>query len=294
MRSPAAGLLFAATLLTTPAHTDDAPGGSEARGLDPALQRTRPRRLGAQDPGLRRGRQLRSHLPRRERGPQGLVRSLRLVQGPLRPPLLRTGLLALHPGCGVSIRGRAGAGRPGLGLPEQRAHDSRPARGDHGQGPGLPDLHRGAAPRRTRLREAADREPLHAGHERGHGRPAHHRALHQLELEDLRRRRVGEGRGRGPRKRPRGASGQRRAGAPLREAADRRGSRVGLRSRGEAGREAPVRGLDLPPVREPPRGVSQGGAARPRGLHGPQGPELPALLRRGRLPRPASTSPDYS
>ena len=142
-----------------------------------------------------------------------VLRSLRQVRRPLRPSLLRTGVLALPSGRGVQVRGRAGEGRSRLGLSEQRPHDPRPARRDHGQGPGLPDLDRGAAARRPRVGKADDRQPVHAGDERGHGRAAHHRALHQLELEDLRRRRVGAGRGRGPRERPGDAPGGGRAGA---------------------------------------------------------------------------------
>ena len=58
---------------------------------------------------------------------------------------------------------------------------------------------------------AADRQPVHAGHEHRDGREARHPALQRVEVEDLQRRPVGDGRGRGPRQRHDQAFRQRRA-----------------------------------------------------------------------------------
>ena len=87
----------------------------------------------------------------------------------------------------------------------------------------FPISHRGAAAGRPRRRQAADdREPLHAGHERRHERPAVHPALRQLDLEDVRRRPVGARRGRGPRRRTRPAHRRRSDRARVQQAPDRR------------------------------------------------------------------------
>ena len=71
----------------------------------------------------------------------------------------------------------AGAG-PGLAWALRNngimAHGQSAA--EHGAQPGLPDLARGAAPRRPRSRTAHDGEPLHAGHERPLRRLARSRA----------------------------------------------------------------------------------------------------------------------
>ena len=122
--------------------------------------------------------------------------------------------------------------RSRLGDPQQRADDPLAGSEDDAQGSGFPDLDRGAAARRAGRRQAADDgEPVHAGDEYRHGREAPDGALHQLEVEDLRRRSVGARRGAGARRRADPAHGRRGDGAGVHEAADRRRLRLADRSR---------------------------------------------------------------
>ena len=98
-----------------------------------------------------------------------------------------------------------------------------PVGAEHGAEPGLPHLARGAAPRWPQRRQAAvDGEPLHAGHERPLRRLARHAPLHQLDVQDVRRRPVGARRGAVPGRLDHQAHRQRRHGARLPEARDGR------------------------------------------------------------------------
>ena len=151
--------------------------GPRQEGVGLALQREGPRRLGAEDHRLRGRRELRRHLPGRERRAQGLLRQVRHVRRALRPPLLQDAVLALRDRGRVPLRGRAGEGRPRLGVPQQRGDDPRPGGRDDEEGPGLSDLDRGAAARWPRRRQRAlDGEPVHAGNERGDERRSSRRA----------------------------------------------------------------------------------------------------------------------
>ena len=149
------------------------------------------------------------------------LRQVHGVRQQVRPPVLQGQVLALRPARRVPLRRRAGQGRARLGGPQQRRHVPLPVAAEHAQGPGLPRLHRGAVPRRHRQGRAPDAQRLHPRHQHRDGRQAHHPALHQLEVEDLPRRPVGDGRDRGPRRRQGDPPHQRRGGAGVREAAAR-------------------------------------------------------------------------
>ena len=82
-----------------------------------------------------------------------------------------------------------------VGIPQQRHYGARPNPGEHGQGPGLSDFDRSAIAWRQRQGSAAQRESLHAGHERRDGRQAHHEALRGVHFADVPWRSMGARRG---------------------------------------------------------------------------------------------------
>ena len=164
---------------------------------------------------------------------------------------------------------------------------------DDAEGSGLSDLDRGAAARRTERRQAAEhREPLHAGNERRHERRAAHAALHELDVEDLRRRPVGARRGARARRRARPATSSRD-----RPCSSTSKPQIGG---GQASPTDPAVKIDGTPLtggyislqaETAPHRLSEGRAAESRGMHGSEGVELQELLRQVESCRCASRRP---
>ena len=257
------------------------PIACRSEGLDSALQRQEPRRLGAEDHRLRARRQLRRHLPRRQRRPPGVVRQVFDLRQQVRPSLLRAPeVLALHRRRRVPLRRRAGGGRSRVGDPQQRPDAAQPVAAVDGEGSGLSHLGRGPAPRRPAERQAAlDRQHVLARHPGLHQRDDGQGALPELEVADLRRRPVGARRGRGARRRAPDAQGRRADRPRVRQADDRRRRGEQVRPGGEGRRDAADRRVHRHPGREPPDRVPEDRAAEPLGLHGSEVAEVQELLR---------------
>ena len=108
-------------------------------------------------------REFQRHVPRRERPARGALRQVDGVRRRVRPPVLQGAVLALHHRRRVPVRRRAGDGRARLGdAGNNGLMVHSPAPEDHAEGPGLPDLARGAAARRARGRASRARRPISA------------------------------------------------------------------------------------------------------------------------------------
>ena len=130
--------------------------------------------------GQELGRQLRQHLPRRGRPAEGRLRRVRDVRRHVRAPVLQEPLSPLPAARRVPLRRRAGAGRPRLGVPQQRRDAARPAAETMGRDQEFPDSIEVQLLGGGGRGQPPDRQPLHAGHPRRHGRQLDDAPLHEL------------------------------------------------------------------------------------------------------------------
>ena len=128
-------------------------------GLANDIQRPRPGRLGGEVRPSRARRQLRRHVPRRQRRDSGQLRQVHRVRLAVRAPVLQAEALALRAGARVPLLRPAGEGRAVVCAVEQRRDGALAGAGDDSEGAGLADFGRSAIPRRR----PDDDERVHAG-----------------------------------------------------------------------------------------------------------------------------------